>query len=779
MRGRPLCVFCLVFLVIQVIFIRGFQLGKDWKPSLLEQTVDAGSVISVSGGVYHKEIKKDNLVIYLKAKSYQTNIIVYLKQDNPNNETIHIGNEIDVTGEVAYFDEPRNPGNFNQKFYYQKQGIHGMIWAQKIHVTDVQENVWKESLSNLRMKWKALLLNVLGEKNGNIMSAILLGDKSELDTELKELYQKNGIGHILAISGLHMTFIGIGFYQFLRRRGFSFASAGTIGIIFLISYTMMIGNGVASMRALIMFMVRIGADITGRVYDMLTALALAAIIILMWRPMYLYDAGFLLSFGAILGVLLIYPLLQCQEQSDRKKRVKNMEGIPKVLAEIKMKLQDGLYGSVSINLAILPCMLYFYFEFPPYSVFLNLLVIPMMSVVLGTGVLGSLLYLLLPMPGTGVLWICKPVLTLYEGACEFCIGLPGSHLVVGQPKPWQIVLYYVVLGIMLVSLQRKRETVEEGQTERSAYDDRKQQKRWYACFCIGAALNLLILCIRWNEVVVLRHHISITMLDVGQGDGLVIRGNSGIVCIVDGGSTDVSEVGKYRIEPYLKSQGIGTIDYAFISHGDSDHYNGIEEMLQRQQFGVKIRYLVLPDSNVQDEKLKALAAVAYENGVEVVMIRAGEKIVSGGTDAQMKLTCVAPTSDYSGEIGNASSMVLSLSYEEFDMLFTGDVEGEGEKLLTEELETTQQDIQNEINIKYEILKVAHHGSKNSSTSEFLEVVNPNIALISAGRNNRYGHPHEETINKLKDMGCQIENTQETGALLILTDGKRIRVIPYL
>ena len=243
MRGRPLCCFCLFFLIFQVIIIRGFRLGKDWNPSLLEESVEDGSVITVSGNVYHTEIKKENLVVYLTAKEYQTKIIVYIKQQKSTDKHISIGNEIEVTGEVAYFDAPRNPGNFDRKFYYQKQGIHGSIFVKKCRIINASKDWWKESLAQLRIRWKGALVNALGENHGNTMSAILLGDKSELDSDLKELYQKNGIGHVLAISGLHMTFIGLGLYQFLRKRGLSFVSAGIIGIIFLVSYSMMIGNG--------------------------------------------------------------------------------------------------------------------------------------------------------------------------------------------------------------------------------------------------------------------------------------------------------------------------------------------------------------------------------------------------------------------------------------------------------------------------------------------------------------------------------------------------------
>lgn len=778
MRGRPLCCFCLFFLIFQVIIIRGFQLGKDWNPSLLEESVEDGSVITVSGNVYHTEIKKENLVVYLTAKEYQTKIIVYIKQQKSTDKHISIGNEIEVTGEVAYFDTPRNPGNFDQKFYYQKQGIHGSIFAKKCRIINASKDWWKESLAQLRIRWKGALVNALGENHGNTMSAILLGDKSELDSDLKELYQKNGIGHVLAISGLHMTFIGLGLYQFLRKRGLSFVSAGIIGIIFLVSYSMMIGNGVASVRALVMFIVRIGADMTGRVYDMLTALALAAIVILCWRPLYLYDAGFLLSFGAILGVLLVNQIFpQFKKKKGKEfgdKRTVAPSGMWKdICMDTGKNVWNGICASISINLTILPCMLYFYYEFPTYSILVNLLVIPLMSVVLGVGVIGTCICNLLPWIGGKILWMCKPILELYEAMCEIGIRMPGSRIVTGKPEIWQMVVYYVLFTTVLFFLykDKKKQDTENNVEMQSILNisDLKEKKKRKLIIGIASVvlinMGILLLCVRWKEVLNFSCKTSITMLDVGQGDGLVLKSPEGLTCMIDGGSSDVSEVGKYRIEPYLKSQGIAVLDYVFISHGDLDHYSGIEEMLQRQRFGVRIRYLVLPRKEVLDEKLKSLAMLATKYQTEVVCIQQGESI----SDGAWQLSCLQPGVDYDGEIGNASSMVLSLSYGAFDMLFTGDVEGEGEEYLKENLSEWMEANR----VEYEVLKVAHHGSKNSSEQTFLSLVKPEIALISAGRDNRYGHPHQETIKKLEAMGCQILNTQMKGAVTIQTDGERI------
>ncbi|SHJ85498.1 DNA internalization-related competence protein ComEC/Rec2 [Hespellia stercorisuis] len=760
MTRRPVCLCCLLFLLLQMILIRGFQVYDDREPPWLEALVQQERPATVEGQIYQKEIKEEYDVFYLKCSSLQSKIIIYIKRESPedlqkqsqkeqhkqsqeqsqkkqqkqpvkdlNINVIHIGNRIRVTGEASLFDVPRNPGNFDQNFYYRKQGIQGAVWADSVEVTDTEIYRLRDRLSQIRQRWKELLIEILGEEKGNTMSAILLGEKSGLDAELKELYQITGIGHILAISGLHMSFIGIGLYKLLRRGGFSFFTAGMAGTCFLLCYTIMIGCGVASVRALVMYGIRMGAEITGRVYDMLTSLAIAAMVILIWRPLYLLDAGFLLSFGAVAGALLLSPVLE------QALRVEDESAGG--MAAVQVQFLRGLCSGLGIHLMIFPVMLYFYYEFPPYSILLNLLVIPLMSAVLGAGVTGSFLSAIFLPAGRWVLHICVPILWLYEKSCRLTMALPFCRLVFGRPVLWQILLYYLVLLFLWMVLK---------------YTKKKTGRQ------LGVVLMAAVVCVlavgHGN-----RGKVRFTMLDVGQGDGMFLRGPSGVTYLIDGGSSDVKSVGRYRIEPFLKSQGVGVLDYVFVSHGDADHMNGIEEMIERQSVGVKVRCLVLPVQELWDENLTELAQTAADRNTRVLTIRESQCL----TEGTMTLTCLQPDTDFPGEIGNASSVVLKLSYGAFDMLLTGDVEGAGE----DELE------KNPVLGECEVLKVAHHGSKNSSSETMLNKIRPEVSLISAGRENRYGHPHADTIDRLENVESRIFCTQELGAITIISDGTRM------
>ena len=637
----------------------------------------------------------------------------------------------------------------------------------------------------------------------------------------------------MAISGLHLSFIGIGIYKILRRVTGSYPIGGIFGILFLMLYILMVGFTVSAVRALVMFLFRVGADMAGRHYDAPTALSAAAVAVLLWRPLSLYDGGFWLSFGAVFAILTVVPVLQGwmerifpENEGNKKGKSGRIYGGYRICVSIV----QGLTASIAINLLLLPIMLYYFFEFPIYSLILNLFVIPLMSVLLFMGMAASLFSVFFLLLSDVCFWICGGILRLYEMGCNLALTLPGARFVAGKPEIWQIAVYYGILVIVLLLLREKerlREYVDDvddvGGAESKKYrtcgrgnssrkhagrgsgrsmqkyvvresevsmqkytvreSDVSVQKRVTRigrfALMLGMA-GMIILTHRWGE----RGKLTAVILDVGQGDGIFMRGPEGGTYLVDGGSSDVKKVGQYRIEPFLKSQGVGVIDYVLISHGDSDHMNGVEELIERRDIGVRIGTLILPVQEVWDEALAGIAEKAKKYGVRVGVIEPGQGIKEGN----VTITCIQPgnpgtkvenresegqNEEEGYEPGNEASMVLAVKFGEFDMLLTGDVEGEGEEQLTKKLEEQYR------GYTWEVLKAAHHGSKNSSSEEFLRQVKPAYAFISAGRANRYGHPHRETVERLADVGSKIYSTQENGAIIIeVRSGETVIIKKY-
>ncbi len=737
MKNRPLLCTCLILLagVVLSVFAGGSALIRQLRPSPLEIRAKQGEVLAITGQAYKIEKREKHQAVYLKNNSIlqiqkdqkqsfqESKFILYTDPEIQ----IHIGNAIRAAGELSFFQNARNPGNFDQKLYYQRQDIHGSAWAKEVEVVD--DSIWKirDWLSEFRSQWKKALIQAMGEKDGNVLSAMLLGEKSEMDPDTKELYQVSGIGHILAISGLHLSFIGIGAYRIFRRMTGSYTAGGIAGILLLVLYVMMIGVTISAVRALVMFLFRVGADMTGRHYDPPTALAAAAAAVLLWRPLSLYDGGFWLSFGAVFAMIIVLPIFK---------------GLP----------VQGFWASVSINLTILPVMLFYFFEFPPYSLLLNLFVIPLMSAMLFLGLLGSAAYAAgIPIAVFG-LRICKVILWLYEKCCEIGMGIPGARMIAGKPRLWQIAAYYILLAAALVFLRRlRRKEIKKASGMETAGRIRIMP-------LLALAAGIFILTFRFGE----EGRLSVTILDVGQGDGIFIQGPAGGTYLIDGGSSDIKKVGQYRIEPFLKSRGVGRLDYVLISHGDSDHMNGVADLIERRKIGIEIGTLVLPMQEAWDESLCSLADMARQAGIQVAEIGPGQGI----QEKEAALSCIQPAKGDEIQPGNEASMVLALSSGEFDMLLSGDVEGKGEELLTERLTKTEQAR------TWEVLKVAHHGSRNSTSERFLQSVQPAFAIISAGEQNRYGHPHQETLVRLKERGIKIYSTQDKGAVMIeVKDGK--------
>lgn len=692
----------------------------------VETAFPAGAEVTLTGQVYGKEQASDYQIIYLKNNSimYQEQCVQepYILVYDNSKEDVRIGNVLRVSGQLSLFEEERNPGGFSKKKYYQSRKIAANIRSREM--TCLEDTVFpiREALSNFRSRWKALLTVYAGERDGGILCAILLGDKAQMDSEIKELYQINGIAHILAISGLHLSFIGLGFYRFVRRMTGSYAVGGTVGITFLVLYILMVGSSVSAVRALIMYVIRVGADLSGRVYDAPTAVAVAAAAVICWRPLAFYDAGFQLSFGAICGVVFLYQTLERNE--------------------LIVKRNKSVTVSACIQIATLPIVLYHYYEVPVYSVFLNLAVIPLMSVLLAMGLLGSALCLILPDVGSACLFLCRGILRLYEILCQVCSRLPGYRVITGKPEVIGIMIYYLCLLMVGIAVYGKFvRHVQAG------------------VMAVGVTA-LILSCPAVNH-----RGMEATFLDVGQGDGIFLREEE-MTCLIDGGSSNISKVGQYCIEPFLKARGVSCLDYVFVTHGDSDHISGIKELTRRQDRGIAINCMVFPEQKFWDEELKELCTMAERSGIRTAIIHSGQQI----TGKNLRIECLGPDGRKIEGTGNEASMILSISYGELDLLLTGDVEGQGEEILTEMLTK-----------EYEILKVAHHGSRNSTGEAFLNKTSPILAVISAGKDNLYGHPHPETMKRLEEKGVFTLCTLRSGAIILKLRGKdvaNLKIIQY-
>ncbi len=667
---------------------------------------------NLQGIVYKIEIKEKLQYLYIEQNNEK-----YLIYDT-SFQSVRIGNEILATGQYQLFESEPNPGNFNQKKYYNIKKIKGYLWAKSLEVTSEDIYWLRNKLYEMRGSIKNQIYQFFDSEKGGFMVALLLGEQDGLEPIDREMFQKVGVGHIFAISGLHISILGIALYKVLKKWIGKFMIAAVISSTLLLLYVIMIGSGVSAARAAIMFFVAMGAELSGRGYDSLTSVSVAALGILIYNPNQLFDAGFLLSFGAVIGILGIYPIMSsCLEKWG--------------------KLGGTIAASISIQVMIFPMLLQYFYEISIYSILTNLLILPVLGIVLISGIVGVICSFLIGNMAAPIFLICKLLISYIYKVGELSLNLPFARVILGQPDARVLLFYYLsTFGLIGYAIWKKKKSQGE--------------VKWNQ----KAILIWLVVTVSTLWIDMPTQGIIVTLLNVGQGDSMYLKGAEGIDYLIDGGSSSETEVGKYRIEPFLKSRGVERLEYVFVTHGDKDHINGISELIEREAVGIKIDTLVMCKEKFQDQELIQLKNLAMKHQIRVLEIGVGDRIEEG----EMVIEVIAPMEEFQGEIGNESSLVLDVNYKEFSMLCTGDVEGEGEEDLLEYLETEDK--------KYDVLKVAHHGSKNSTSHEFLEQIDAEIALISAGKENPYGHPHEELLERVKEYVKYTYETANSGAIVL-------------
>ncbi len=689
---------------------------------------------------------------YITYKSYKVRIV------GIDDDSIKIGNTLTISGKLMKFEQPTNYGEFNSESYYKSKGYDFNFKAYEYYVINNNYSVYEEILRQIREKLIDVYRELLPEKEGNIIVAMLLGDKSNLDKDIKRLYQQVGISHIIAISGLHLAIIGGRLFKILRKIGLSWIVSGIISVILIISYGILTGLGQATLRAIIMLIISIIGQIIGRTYDMLTSISIAAIIMLFFNVHKLLDAGFLLSYGAVIAISIVYPILKkCLEEiflireegkkSDRSKLKKDYRIIKK--NGIVYKIFDGLLLSISVQLVSIPIILHFYYETSLYGIILNVFVIPLMSILMPIAILGGVIGLVYLPLGKIVIAISYYILKIYEISAQWVSNTIGNRIVTGNIRPVYILIYYIILIILLYFIYNKK------MTRRT---------------CIWILLTVFI---GISVFLVIPNKLQIIMLDVGQGDCTYIKTPNNSNILIDGGSSSNSSVGEYVIKPTLKYFGVSTLDYIFISHGDSDHISGICYLLENQNStGIQVKNIVLPNiggskGNSEeiylDDNYISLINSASNNNTNIIYMGKGDSLIM----EDVLIECLHPDNTYFCSDRNDYSMVLNVMYGEFDMLFTGDLGFEGEEEILSNIEAC------------EILKVAHHGSNTSTCDKLLDILKPDVSLISCSEKNNYGHPGEELLNRLEKYNNNIYITKDVGAIKITANKEKYLIETYI
>ena len=688
--------------------------------------------------------------------------LCYLQEDEALPKA---GSYVRVFGEVSPFLQATNPGEFDAAAYYRRKDCLFALRKTKITAQTKNYGRLEEFLSQLRYESEVLFRKLLGEKNGATASAMVLGRKKGMDSEVKALYQGAGISHLLAISGLHLSLIGAGLFGLLKKVRLPVTLSAGISTWILIVYAQLTGMGISTRRALVMFLLFLAAGLLKRTPDLPTSLAVAALLLLVPKPQRILDAGFQLSFSAVFGIAVMIPVLQ-DGWEDAAPSLRVADGVAgwniarAAIVRACCLLRKNILAGLGITMTMLPFLLIHFYEWSPWSVLLNLAVIPLMGILLpcliGLQLVARLTALAncLELPQHLLCAAIEAIFSCYEQLCRFTTALPGSILHTGYPT-WQALAAYTI-GLIALAVSGKK---------------LRPHLRLAAAVCLMG-----IFLIR------LPGELNVTMLDVGQGECVGIETREHHVYLVDAGSTSKKKTGQYQIIPWLKYIGTRSVEGIFITHWDEDHISAVGELLEWSKSSrVKIRRIFLPDVALKDEVLETLLQQIEEANVSVEYLSAGEHM----TDGALQISCLHPYAKKVPEDRNDASLVLRLSQGDFQMLLTGDLEKSGEDWLVEQphpagqeqalpcAPSTQSAAQN--SLRCTILDAGHHGASNATGEALLDLAQPELVLISCGKNNRYGHPAPETLKRLEEREIRWYSTAEVGAIQVYVGKKKVKI----
>ncbi len=715
--------------------------------SFSEKYKNIGENLEIVGTVISNPIDKEYKNQYtLKVekidenKKYQnTNLQLNVKKEKEN---LSYGDKIIVKGNFEEASTARNEGGFNYKQYLKTKKIYGIVTVDKKDVKVVNKNNTNiiELLANkVRNSMKGKIEQNITDATSGLLSGMLIGDKSNLPKEIQEDFRNSSLSHILAISGMHVSYVMLGITFLISKMKFSKKMSKMITIVILLFFIILTGKTASVERACFMSVYAILASLLHKMANVLASISISILIILIINPYSILDIGLQLSYGGTLGIVLIYPILKKCKKSKKEKAKENK--FQKLIQKIKEKILDIIRLTVSANLVIFPIILYQYNTMSFTFIISNLLISSIIGIIIILGFMSVFAsYIFMPLAKV-MFFLTQILLNILAQTAHLCAKLPFSKVYFPTPKIYVILIYYLFLIYIILA-------------KRNIISVKKISKKIFIIFIIIVIISNLI-------VKVIPKEFTISFIDVGQGDSMLISTPKGKRILVDGGGTRDSEnfdVGRQTLIPYLLNKGITKLDYIVISHFDSDHATGVAQILGK----IDVSSIILTRQLEENDIYRHILSIAKEKKIKLIYVKEGDVLKIGG----IKISIIHPENKLMiNNPMNNNSIVCKVEYNSFSMLLTGDIEMEAEELI----------LRKNINLKADVLKVAHHGSKTSTTGEFLKAINPKVALIGVGKNNNFGHPSNEVIQRLKENGTRIYRTDENGEISI-TVNKKGRII---
>lgn len=637
--------------------------------------------------------------------------IVYINKKNK--KLLEYGDLIEIKGEYSAPEVARNYKGFDYSQYLKTLNIYGTIKVEESKIINKNQlSPILISINNIKEKMIDNANRNMPKRTANLLLGILIGERDNIQEDIIESFRTANLSHILAVSGAHTSYIILGITYLISKSKTPKRIGYIITIINLLIFIIITGASYSVVRACIMAIVVIGAKICYRKENFFTSICISLIIILIQNPFAINDIGLKLSFMGTAGIVIFNKSIT----------------IFFIKLKIKQKIAEALSVTFSAQLMIMPITILNFNTISLTFFISNILASPLLGIIIIFGFISIFISSILN-PISKILFLILHIfLELLILVSKVTEKIPGSSILVKTPNILFAIVYYILILFFNYFFVIKQNPTRRFHKKIIKIITIKNIKN---AFKVIAVVFLIILLLT-RIVRIINPTLKIYFIDVGQGDSTLIVTPKNKKILIDGGE------GKTNVLfQYLLDRRINKIDYIIISHFDSDHCNGLIEIIEK----MRVENIVMSKQSKESEEYKKILEIIKQKNIKVSSVKAEDKII---IEKNLYTKILNPAEKFEFQDLNNNAIVAKLVYKNFSMLFTGDIEKAEENLAKK--------YKNEL--KSTILKVAHHGSKTSTSEEFLKYVEPQIALIGVGENNKFGHPNQITIEKLKNIRSQ-------------------------
>ena len=742
--NKKVTILLLIFIIAGFIHIKFLKYDYEKIYISLENVNIVGTIVSSK--------KEKQYINEYKIETEKINNIKLKKKFIllTKNKEIEYGNKIKLEGTYIKPSKSRNYRGFDYSNYLKTENIYGTI-EQNGKIELIKEKNINYLFINLYKVKNKIIKNInnkFPEETRGVVLGILLGDKSSIEENVRQNFADSSLSHILAVSGTHISYVVICISVLFKKLKLNKNIRKVLTSLVLFMYLYLVDFSVSATRAVIMSTIVIMQMLFYRKQDTITTIAFSSIIILINNPYSILNIGFLLSYGGTIGIILFVNRISIESKEDFFQRFKSY-------------LKDICIVTISAQTIIMPIIIYYFntisFTFIISNIIASLIIGPIIMIGL---VIIAISFFKIPIISL-IIRFYNILIVILVRTADIISKIPMSKIYLKTPTTLEIIFYYSVVFLIALLIYIKKSNRKF--IKKTIQIDIYNLKNFFINNRNKVLIFISIVSLISITSIKIPKELKINFIDVGQGDSCLITTPQNKKVIVDSGGSESYDVGKNVLLPYLLDKRITKIDYIMISHFDTDHCKGFEYVLEN----IKVKNVIISKQSETSENFKQIMKIIRKKRINLIIVQKGSKIK---IDNFTTVDILSPQSENIADNMNDNSIVAKFEAYNFSILFTGDASEKIEKELIKE----------KINLKSDILKVSHHGSKTGTSEEFLKSVKPKIALIGVGENNKFGHPTEDVIKRLTENKIKIYRTDTDGEIRIkIKKSKNIKIKKHI